>query len=437
MRKFRFSIGGLMAVVLVLAIGFAALRNASQTWAGLMFLLTCGVLGLAVVGAVCRREAERAWWLGFAVFGWGYMILAFWPSESLPELPTQALLDVLRSIFLATPQGQGFVPAMAGAFGGGGGFGAGPMLSSSQIGHCLWALLFALLGGTLARVLYGAPADRTESPDPHAQPRAQSPSNGWLRLTGVVLVAAIVVVSIAAIESRSAADVWAGAAFLLTCGLLGLAILGALFGAGRSREVCMGAALFGIGYLLLAFGRSSAGTEPFLNAIRPWFPVVPTSIAVSNARILNTLDQPISMSFANETPLDDVLKYIQQATSSPGYSGIPIYVDPLGLQEAERSLNSTIQIDLEGVPLKATLRLCLKQLGLEYRVQDGYLWITSEDAVSSNSNPEDPFLIAGHCLLTLLATGLGGVLAPLASAARREQPGRRGIAAASAPVSSP
>ena len=60
------------------------------------------------------------------------------------------------------------------------------------------------------------------------------------------------------------------------------------------------------------------------------------------------------MSFANETPLDDVLKYIKQATTTPTFNGIPIYMDPVGLQEAERSINSTIQIDLEGVPLRRT-----------------------------------------------------------------------------------
>ena len=97
-------------------------------------------------------------------------------------------------------------------------------------------------------------------------------------------------------------------------------------------------------------------------------------------QILEKLDEPISMSFANETPLDDVLKYIKQATTTPTFSGIPIYVDPLGLQEAERSLNSTVTIDLEGVPLKATLRLILKQLGLSYTVKDGFMIITSEDS---------------------------------------------------------
>jgi len=52
--------------------------------------------------------------------------------------------------------------------------------------------------------------------------------------------------------------------------------------------------------------------------------------------ILRKLDEPISMSFANETPLEDVLKYIKSATQGPNDTGIPIYVDPVGLQEARR-----------------------------------------------------------------------------------------------------
>lgn len=104
-------------------------------------------------------------------------------------------------------------------------------------------------------------------------------------------------------------------------------------------------------------------------------------------QIMKMLEEPVSMSFNNETPLDDVLKYIKQATTTPKYSGIPIYVDPIGLNEAERSLNSTIQINLEGVPLRRTLQLVLTQLGLAYFVQDGTLVITSED---SAKNPLPP-----------------------------------------------
>ncbi len=97
-------------------------------------------------------------------------------------------------------------------------------------------------------------------------------------------------------------------------------------------------------------------------------------------KIIAKLEEPISMSFANETPLDDVLKYIKQATTTSTFSGIPIYVDPTGLQEAERSLNSTVQMDLEGIPLRRTLQLLLAQLELAYYVEDGILHITSQDS---------------------------------------------------------
>jgi RNA polymerase sigma factor (sigma-70 family) len=97
--------------------------------------------------------------------------------------------------------------------------------------------------------------------------------------------------------------------------------------------------------------------------------------------ILTKLEQPIAMTFANETPLEDVLKYIKSATQGPNDPGIPIYLDPVGLQEAERTMTSPVTLDLEGVPLKTTLRLMLKQIGLAYCVKDGLLIISSPHGI--------------------------------------------------------
>jgi hypothetical protein len=95
-------------------------------------------------------------------------------------------------------------------------------------------------------------------------------------------------------------------------------------------------------------------------------------------QVLAKLEEPISMSFNEETPLEDILKYIKQATTTETYSGIQIYVDPIGLQEAEKSTTSTVRnMDLEGVPLRRTLQMLLKQLDLIYFVEDGILCITS------------------------------------------------------------
>jgi RNA polymerase sigma factor (sigma-70 family) len=97
--------------------------------------------------------------------------------------------------------------------------------------------------------------------------------------------------------------------------------------------------------------------------------------------ILKKLNEPVAMSFANETPLEDVLKYIKAATAGPKGDCLPIYVDPIGLAEAEKTLTSPVTMDLEGVPLKTTLRLLLKQLGLAYCVKDGLLYISSVDGI--------------------------------------------------------
>ena len=110
--------------------------------------------------------------------------------------------------------------------------------------------------------------------------------------------------------------------------------------------------------------------------------------------ILTKLEEPLSMSFSRETTLEDILKYIKKSTQGPTDSGIPIYLDPRGLQDAEKTLASTVTIDLEGVPLKTSLRLLLKQLDLAYCVRNGVLIISSVSGVYQElmeAKSENPF----------------------------------------------
>src|SRR4051812_41066634 len=97
MRMPRTSIAGLMGAVLVASLGLTALRSGSAIWAGMTFLVTCGVLALAVVGAVCRVGPARAWWLGFALFGGGYLALVFWSGGGATwwNLPTSNVLGLV------------------------------------------------------------------------------------------------------------------------------------------------------------------------------------------------------------------------------------------------------------------------------------------------------------------------------------------------------
>jgi len=89
--------------------------------------------------------------------------------------------------------------------------------------------------------------------------------------------------------------------------------------------------------------------------------------------ILKKLAEPVHMNFPNETPLEDVLKYIKQATDSPA----SIYVDPIGLNEADRTMTSPVSIDVDDVPLGRTLQLVLEQIDLVYFVEDGMIVITA------------------------------------------------------------
>ena len=65
--------------------------------AGAVLLLTLGAFALAVLAVVYRRGERRAFWLGFALFGWGYMALtagAWWDrGADRPTLITSLILD--------------------------------------------------------------------------------------------------------------------------------------------------------------------------------------------------------------------------------------------------------------------------------------------------------------------------------------------------------
>jgi len=96
--------------------------------------------------------------------------------------------------------------------------------------------------------------------------------------------------------------------------------------------------------------------------------------------------------------------------------GLMGYVDPIGLQETDKTLTSTVILDIQDVPLGTTLGVCLKQLGLAYGIRDGFLIITSAESVPPPY--EDPFLMGGHCVLALIAAAVGGVCGPTVSYAR-------------------
>lgn len=191
----RFSLRQLLAFVVFVAVGCGALVAPSPWMAATIHTLTAGLLGFAVVAAVGKNGPARAFWIGFAVIGWGYLWLANSDEydvsfRSRDTLVTHKLLWLLWDIrYPDSPESQ---RGMSGRGGGRGMFAVASQPSSElpdirpedvqglipfsdedyeilangffRIGHALWALVFAYLGGCLTRAFYdrrgGAPEGR-------------------------------------------------------------------------------------------------------------------------------------------------------------------------------------------------------------------------------------------------------------------------------------
>ena len=245
-----------------------------------------------------------------------------------------------------------------------------------------------------------------------------------ISIAGMMIL--LVALALALSSMRFPSEGAAGAVLLVTQAVLAVAILAVVYRTQERRAFWLGFALFGWGYMALTWeswwgygaGRPEMLTSMTLDQLeyylrhppgqqaRFWSFIRPVGGDEKTNRVLEKLDEPISMSFNEETPLEDVLKYIKQATTTATYGGIPIYVDPIGLSEAEKTMTSTVRnMELEGVPLKRTLSLLLNQLGLDYVVEYGMLKI---GVASKLSNSSGPFHRMGHCYWALLAALCGG-----------------------------
>jgi hypothetical protein len=81
MIRLRFTVAQLMAIVIYLGFGFAALRNANVFWASATYTLALILVATALIGALARNGAARTMWTGFAVFGLGYLLIVLLPPR--------------------------------------------------------------------------------------------------------------------------------------------------------------------------------------------------------------------------------------------------------------------------------------------------------------------------------------------------------------------
>jgi hypothetical protein len=207
MRHLRFNIASLLGVILFLGVGFAALKESNDLWDSGLFTLTTGVLLVSTLLAVYRRKARRAFWIGFALLGWGYLALSVVPAiesrlltskglayldSKVPGRPSPVYSVVLtttgsggpgnqiqnissQNIALTingtttTTSSQGVLKLWDATTGKLLSGWSGTTENFVRIGHSLFALVAAWLGGHLSRRLYRKSRPAEESAASEAQ----------------------------------------------------------------------------------------------------------------------------------------------------------------------------------------------------------------------------------------------------------------------------
>jgi hypothetical protein len=114
--------------------------------------------------------------------------------------------------------------------------------------------------------------------------------------------------------------------------------------------------------------------------------------------VIDALESPLAVDWPDGTPLEVVLKRIRtKTTGMPKLkTGVPIYVDPNGLQEAGQTPTSRLRAQ----PPDATLLLRVKlerafgPLGLACETREGFLMITAKESLDEPvGESRDPYVI--------------------------------------------
>jgi hypothetical protein len=179
MSAATFTLRTLLILVTVAAVGCYALTQHTPIWANITVTMCCGLLMLAGLLAFIRRGASRAYWAGFAVTGWAYLLAAFSPflfggspalltTKSLfvgwdyvgvaapPSDPTSGASSILQDSDLGDLEDHYFEIMMrlrSGFYAPGQQEYRNAVRAYLTIGQALWALILGFAAGLLAAVL--------------------------------------------------------------------------------------------------------------------------------------------------------------------------------------------------------------------------------------------------------------------------------------------
>jgi hypothetical protein len=177
-RFFRFSLRTLLLFVAAASLALAAMRSANYAWASGAVTVTVLMLLASIALAACSRGERRSYWIGFAICGGGYLLATtslsnIFAPELMVKLATSQSVVFLGEKFHPHSDYEQAEKAAAAANPypaysspprallpsqvlkdwntyAEGGYKA-TAINFLLIGQCLWAMVLAALGGTLAR----------------------------------------------------------------------------------------------------------------------------------------------------------------------------------------------------------------------------------------------------------------------------------------------
>ena len=100
-------------------------------------------------------------------------------------------------------------------------------------------------------------------------------------------------------------------------------------------------------------------------------------IDMKSQAVKEQLSLIIDAEFPNGVTLESLLKHIKQETTKAKPPGLPIYVSPIGLQEAKQGIEALVFVNLKQQPVSVILHNTLPPMGLSYLARDGFLIIDS------------------------------------------------------------
>ncbi len=147
---FRFALQHMLLVVALCALGAAALSTGTWFWTRALFTVALAINLAAILASVFLSGWPRAFWTGFAVFGWAYWWIANHPMLQIAEhqLFVNEIVVMLREY---TPEANNGLNILHRTH-------SIAIFSYERAVYAVFGLVFGLVGGLLSCWIYSSRA---------------------------------------------------------------------------------------------------------------------------------------------------------------------------------------------------------------------------------------------------------------------------------------